>query len=116
MLSITRPFTVRICSPWPKYLGRLYLVAMGSTDLVNPRPLEFTRLASLMERSRGRSSVRIGLIDGPVLPSHPQLANALVEHIGRTSAGHRKNPDSAACRHGTSVAGMLVARRDSPAP
>jgi subtilisin family serine protease len=58
--------------------------------------------------------VRIGLIDGPVATHHPTFADKRLLQIARdttcTQAG------STACLHGTFVAGMLCASRDSTAP
>jgi hypothetical protein len=46
-------------------------------------PLELVRLGPLMERTRGRTSVSIGLIDGPVVVDHPEL-NQLSPPLGRS--------------------------------
>ena len=43
---------------------------MGSLDLV--------QLTALMDRTSGRAEISVGLIDGPVLLPHPELAH---EHI-----------------------------------
>ncbi len=69
-----------------------------------------------MERTRGRPEIVIGLIDGPVVRDHPDLA---VDHI-REMPGKFSSTcvrvDSAACQHGTFVAGILSAKSGSPAP
>ena len=69
-----------------------------------------------MERTRGRPEIVIGLIDGPVVRDHPDLA---VDHIrempGKFSSACIR-VDSAACQHGTFVAGILSAKSGSPAP
>jgi subtilisin family serine protease len=88
-------------------------------------PLAVARLAPLMAETEGRSDLAIGLIDGPVASAHPGLADARLHHadgahcagtasLGTASLG-TASPGTAslACRHGTFVAGMLVARRDS---
>ena len=36
-------------------------------------PLELVKLRALMERTSGSPQLRIGLIDGPVVTSHPDL-------------------------------------------
>ena len=79
-------------------------------------PLDAVRLTSLMDRTRGRPEIAIGLIDGPVLPTHPDLAGQGIEEVLGKLRGTCARADSAACLHGTFVAGILCARRDSPAP
>ena len=37
-------------------------------------PLELAKLTALMERTSGSPEVKIGLIDGPVVTQHPDLA------------------------------------------
>ena len=70
-----------------------------------------------MERTRGRPEIVIGLIDGPVVRDHADLA---VDHIrempGKLSSSACIRVDSAACQHGTFVAGILSAKSGSPAP
>jgi subtilisin family serine protease len=58
--------------------------------------------------------VRIGLIDGPVVTGLPEFAGALFEKTALV--GVCAQTDSAACRHGTFVASMLAASRQSTAP
>ena len=77
--------------------------------------LDLVKLLPLMERTTGRAEVAIGLIDGPVALGHPDLADSNIKAM----PGHEGNcvrPTSAACNHGTFVAGILVARRGSVAP
>jgi len=69
-----------------------------------------------MEQSVGRSEIVIGLIDGPVVADHPDLATESIRHIGAASGEAAGTTDSAARTHGTYVAGILSARRGSPAP
>jgi subtilisin family serine protease len=78
-------------------------------------PLDLIRIAPLMDRTSGLPEVKIGLIDGPVLLEHPDLASGQLEEIPGYE-GACKNAGSSACQHGTFVAGILVARRGSPAP
>jgi subtilisin family serine protease len=61
----------------------------------------------------GIPDVRIGLIDGPVAIDHPDLAGQRMWEIGARNSGACTRASSAACRHGTFVAGMLSARRGS---
>jgi len=81
---------------------------MGSLDLV--------QLTALMDRTSGRAEISVGLIDGPVLLSHPELANERIREVPGKLRGTCARSDSIACMHGTFVAGILSARRDSTAP
>jgi subtilisin family serine protease len=69
-----------------------------------------------MEVTTGSSEVGIGLIDGPVDTSHPDLAAQAVTNIGPNQVDSCRHMNSAACRHGSYVAGILAARRGSEAP
>jgi len=79
-------------------------------------PWEFIRLAPLMERTSGSPDVAIGLIDGPVAIDHPDLRDASIRTIPAAVIQGCSRLDSAACRHGTLVAGVLSARRGARAP
>ena len=79
-------------------------------------PLDLVRLAPLMELGAGRREVQIGLIDGPVDLSHGDLVGAEMVEIPGRLAGSCARASSAACGHGTFVAGILVAKRHSTAP
>jgi subtilisin family serine protease len=79
-------------------------------------PLELVRLPQLMQLSSGRADVVIGLLDGPVASSHPDLAQASIRAISGTGITGCTVATSSACRHGTFVAGILSARRGSAAP
>jgi subtilisin family serine protease len=72
------------------------------------------RLTPLMDRTRGRPDVRIGLVDGPVAFAHPDLETRRMREIAGKGACSRTA--SLACLHGTFVAGMLFAKRGSGAP
>lgn len=78
-------------------------------------PLELVKLTALMERTSGSPEVKIGLIDGPVVAQHPDLANEHHREIPGNNGGTCK-ANSTACLHGTFVAGILSAKRNSPAP
>lgn len=78
--------------------------------------LDLITLAPLMAITRGRSDVRIGLIDGPVLIDHVDLRDARIRQIGRGTGTTCSMSSSAACVHGTFVAGILSASRHSTAP
>jgi subtilisin family serine protease len=81
---------------------------MGSLDLV--------QLTALMDRTSGRAEISVGLIDGPVLLPHPELAHEHIREVPGKLRGTCARSDSIACMHGTFVAGILSARRDSSAP
>ncbi len=79
-------------------------------------PLDLVKLTPLMEVTRGRPEITIGLIDGPVVVNHPDLAGDRIRELPGRVAGSCTRATSAACRHGTFVAGILVGRRGSAAP
>ena len=79
-------------------------------------PLELVKLTALMERTSGSPEVKIGLIDGPVVAQHPDLAVEHLREISGNNGATCTQANSTACLHGTFVAGILSARRNSPAP
>jgi len=79
-------------------------------------PLDLVKLTPLMERTSGRPEVKIGLIDGPVFIDHPDLATENILEVPGQLSGACAQASSAACMHGTFVAGILCAKRSSPAP
>jgi len=79
-------------------------------------PLDLVKLTPLMERTSGKPEIVIGLIDGPVAMNHPDLADGNIREIPGKITGSCTQNSSNACRHGTFVAGILSARRDSVAP
>src|SRR4051812_30077190 len=76
--------------------------------------LSLTGLTALMTRAQGSPDLAIGLADGPVAIDHPGFAGARIQHADSHAvcATH----SSIACAHGTFVAGILVASRESGAP
>jgi subtilisin family serine protease len=76
--------------------------------------LEVIHLPSLMQRTCGRPDVLLGLIDGPVAFSHPAFKSSALRLLGTTPTGPLR--ESLALLHGTAVASVLAARRDSGAP
>jgi subtilisin family serine protease len=76
--------------------------------------LRLINLLSLMELSRGRPEIAVGLIDGPVSVDHVDLAGTIREVPGAAATCAQASSD--ACRHGTFVAGILSAKRGSNAP
>src|SRR5438128_1901108 len=79
-----------------------------------PSPLDLVNLSALMELTRGCPQVSIGLIDGPIASSHPDLAADHVRYL--TAGGACQRHEIPACRHGTFVAGVLAAHRNSSPP
>ena len=77
-------------------------------------PLDLVGLSSLMKLTSGEPEVVIGLIDGPVAADHPWLTAGSILHLAGGAPCLQTR--SAACRHGTFIAGILVARRGGPAP
>jgi subtilisin family serine protease len=77
--------------------------------------LDLVKLPQLMELTAGRPEILVGLIDGPVAISHFDLAGENIRE-GPGAAAACAQATSAACLHGTFVAGILCARRGSAAP
>jgi subtilisin family serine protease len=77
--------------------------------------LDLVQLPPLMQRTSGRPEIVVALIDGPVALSHPELSGPNIREIS-AGAGVCGRSSSVACRHGTFVAGILAAKRGSPAP
>ena len=78
--------------------------------------LDLIRLTPLLERSSGKPEIKIGLIDGPVAIDHPDLATENIREVPGEFAGACTLSSSAACKHGTFIAGILSAKRGSAAP
>ena len=78
--------------------------------------LDLVGLSALMRLSAGRSEVAIGLIDGPIWSAHADLAGSAIRKLSGKAGGDCATADSLACLHGTFMAGILVAKRGSPAP
>ena len=79
-------------------------------------PLELVNLRALMDRTSGSPEMKIGLIDGPVFTQHPDLASEHLREIPGSNSAACSRVSSTACLHGTFVAGILSAQRNSPAP
>lgn len=79
-------------------------------------PLDLVKLQELMEFTAGRPDIVVGLIDGPVAISHSALAGNNIREVPGQARGACARAASAACLHGTFVAGILSAKRGSPAP
>jgi subtilisin family serine protease len=79
-------------------------------------PLDLVKLTALMERTAGRAEIMVGLIDGPVAVNHPDLVSENIREVPGKLSGACAQASNAACMHGTFVAGILCAKRTSPAP
>lgn len=103
----------------PSHSGRatLQIEANGIPQTATSHAtLDLVQLAPLLELTRGTPDVCVGLLDGSVAVNHPHLTAARVRGVSATSATVCDDAASTACRHGTLVAGVLVAERDSGAP
>jgi subtilisin family serine protease len=78
-------------------------------------PFDAAGLTPLLERTKGRPEITVALIDGPVALDHPDLAGQRIHEITGGPPAMCTNRGSAACAHGTFVAGMLAAKRASVA-
>ena len=79
-------------------------------------PLDLVKLPSLMALTSGRPEIRIALVDGPVATRHPDLANENIRQVSERAPACCEVPNSGACRHGTFIAGILIAKRSGKAP
>jgi subtilisin family serine protease len=78
--------------------------------------LNLVQLAPLMNLSSGIPEIVIGLMDGPVAVNHQDIVAESVRGIGGEPGAGCAHSGSAACTHGTFTAGILSAKRGSPAP
>ena len=78
--------------------------------------LDLVQLAALMKRTSGNPDLKIGLLDGPIYLGHPDLTTEHIREMPGRLYGACTQVESAACMHGTFVAGVLSAKRGSPAP
>ena len=77
-------------------------------------PLELVKLTALMERTSGNPEVKIGLVDGPVVAQHAELAGEHLREIPGKNGAMCTQANSTACIHGTFIAGILSGKRNSP--
>jgi subtilisin family serine protease len=78
-------------------------------------PLDLITLTPLMARTSGSRQVVVALVDGPVLTSHPDLA-ADIRALSERAPDREGETAARYYQHGTFTAGILCARRGSPAP
>jgi subtilisin family serine protease len=64
----------------------------------------------------GQPSIKIGLIDGPLILDHSDLEQKNIHLLSGKIQGTCSVSHSRACMHGTQVAGILAAKRSSPFP
>lgn len=76
----------------------------------------FIRAETLLARTAGQPQIAIGLIDGPVDRRHPDLSALDIRGATEHGSVTCQRTRSEACQHGTFVAGILAAKRGSPAP
>jgi len=91
----------------------------GYTTSVVPErlgPLNLVRLPPVMQRTSGIPDVVVALIDGPVSLEHPDLETNRIRSVVAAPPAACASSGSAACIHGTYIAGILSARRGSAAP
>lgn len=91
-----------------------YNQAVHGLNSINP--LGLVNLTKLMELSNGRPETIIGLIDGPIVINHIDLASENIREVPGNLSGTCSLAGSAACIHGTLVAGILCGKRGSVAP
>jgi subtilisin family serine protease len=80
-----------------------------------PATLELVRLPPVMDLTAGSAELRLGLIDGPVEMSHPDLVTENVQMVNSGSGPGLVTPDDRTLIHGTFVAGILFSRRGASA-
>jgi len=69
-----------------------------------------------MVRTTGSPEVKIGLVFGAVVTRHPDLSGDRLREIRGNNGATCTQANSTACLHGTFVAGILSAKRNSRAP
>lgn len=85
-----------------------------TNDVSSHELLELINAHSLIARTQGSSNVVVGILDGPVQLNNPLLATSIREVA--SGRGSCVKVEGAACAHGTFIAGVLAAKRESPAP
>jgi subtilisin family serine protease len=96
-------------------MKKMEIINEKNGDNMSSNPLDLVKLTALMDLTAGRPEITIGLIDGPVNMPHPDIASDNIREIPGKS-GACAQTSSAACMHGTFVAGILSAKRSSRAP
>jgi subtilisin family serine protease len=78
--------------------------------------LDLVKLTPLIELTNGRPEIGVGLIDGPVAVDHSGFLGTNIREISGKLSGNCVHITSIACLHGTFIAGILCANRNSVAP
>jgi subtilisin family serine protease len=98
--------------PTTRYRGAMLPGALSTAQWEDC--LRASGLDDVMARGEGSATLAVAVLDGPVAVDHPGLAGAALVAAGASNmacvvAG------APGCGHGTAVAGMLAAGRDTPA-
>jgi subtilisin family serine protease len=80
------------------------------------KPLDLVKLTSLTELTSGKPEIGVGLIDGPVAVNQSDFSATTIRDISGKLSSNCTRATSVACLHGTFVAGILSANRNSVAP
>lgn len=99
-----------------KQASRVTFNDLAKADPDFETALRLVGLPALMSVSVGVPDVSLALIDGAVALNHPDIAAENIRVLQTPGEGTCTTPDSSACTHGTYVAGILHARRDSMVP
>lgn len=78
--------------------------------------LDLVKLTSLLELTSGRPEIGVGLIDGPVAVKQAGFSGTTIREIPGKLNSNCTQTTSVACLHGTFIAGILCANRNSVAP
>jgi PatG C-terminal/Subtilase family len=97
-------------------LRRVAVSTRSANEISGSDPLALVNLTRLMDSGSGSSSIRVGIIDGPVDLAHPAFAGSSIGTVTANQAAGCRSVRSEACAHGTAIAGILCASRGSGAP
>jgi subtilisin family serine protease len=95
--------------------GALSQIGGSNPARAGAAPIDLVRLRGLMAASEGDGGIVVALIDGPVAVEHSSLAADRIRSLTGDGVGC-PTPGGSACGHGTFVAGILNAKRDSSTP
>jgi subtilisin family serine protease len=96
--------------------GALSRITGSSPARAGVAPFDLVRLRGLMAATEGDAQIIVALIDGPVAVGHSSLAGDRIRSVAGDEGAGCPTPEGAACNHGTFVAGVLHAKRDSTTP
>ena len=80
------------------------------------KPLDLVQLTPLMDLTSGRPEIGIGLVDGSVAVNQSDFSEANIKEISGKLSSNCTQKIGIACLHGTFIAGILSANRNSLAP